>query len=182
MISWKIWQKAKTASYEIAPKARTDNCSITLQIKPLPHWQVASDCFLKIKISERGKMTCTKNINWKWRVWNMKPPQDLSNNLRNNLDNRGWLTHGLEGKKRGLSRRPYHTEERNLLLACCLFPGTEWKQFFQVKKRKAAVWKHKNNRAHFNSTRGSQLPTHICKIKEGKSQWIKAPRNKSLVL
>lgn len=48
--------------------------------------------------------------------------------------------------KRQLSKRSYHKEQRNLLLACSLFPGREWKQFFQVKKRKAAVWKQKTTK------------------------------------
>lgn len=54
--------------------------------------------------------------------------------------------------------RPYHKEERNLLLACSLFPGRDWKQFFQEKKRKAAVWKHKNNKTYFNHTSDSRMP------------------------
>lgn len=67
-------------------------------------------------------------------------------------------------KKRVLSMRPYRKEETNLLLACSLFPGRDWKQFFQEKKRKAAEWKHKNNKTYFNHTSDCQLPVEpgIC--------------------
>lgn len=74
---------------------------------------------------------------------------------------------GGKSNRGGLSKRPYHEVERNLLLVCSLFPGREWKQFFRVKNRKAAVWKHKHNKAYFNYTSESYLLTQTCEIKEG---------------
>lgn len=67
-----------------------------------------------------------------------------------NLDNRGWLTHGWQKEKRGLSMKPYHKGERNLLLACSLFPRSEWKQFFQVKRGRQQYGNKKHNRTYCN--------------------------------
>lgn len=87
--------------------------------------------------------------------------------------------------KRQLSKRPYHQEERNLLLFCSLFPGREWKQFFQVKKRKAAVWKQKTTK-HILTTlqavsclskpvkhtgRKMHMDTRTQKLKKKKKDW-----------
>lgn len=89
------------------------------------------------------------------RVWNMKQPMIGLNNWK---ENKIWTT-GVDllmagrkkqqkkKKQQGLSMRPYHEEERNLLLACSLFPGSEWKQFFQVKKEEGSSMETKNNKA-----------------------------------
>lgn len=114
------------------------------------------DSLLKhTKISGTGNITCRKTLTENEKGMKHEIAHDLFEQLKkeHNLDNRGWLTHGWQKEKQwGLSMRPYHKEERNLLLACSLFPGSERKQFFQVKKRKAAVWKQKNNKAYFNYT------------------------------
>ena len=56
-----------------------------------------------------------------------------------------WLIEPKQWGNQGLSRRPYHMEERDLLLAWGLFPGKERKQSFRATEESSSVETQKHN-------------------------------------
>lgn len=78
----------------------SDNNCRWMQMRKFLNWPIAADCLKMEKFTER-KNGMHKNINWKWRSWNMKTsPWFKTLRTEHDLSNRGWLTHGWHGGKK----------------------------------------------------------------------------------
>ena len=99
----------------------SDDCSVTVQLKLPLNWQVVTDCFLTQEKFKEMKNDMHKIITEN-EGYETKYPHDLFEQLRTeqNLNNRGWLTHGWQKKENGGGcPRDLTTRKRE---TCC-WPG-----------------------------------------------------------